>query len=152
VGLIIEEVQVGRHRLMPPCFGRLVSRRMSTPIRVVLADDTAEIRMLLRLTLEPDGRFEIVGEASDGLEAIEVVAEAHPDAVILDLAMPVMDGLEAIPKLKECCPKTKIVVLSGFQTSTMSNDAMAAGAHAYVEKGAAFKEIATTLVNVVEAA
>ena len=108
--------------------------------------------MLLRLTLEPDERFEIVGEAADGEEAVELTQSHLPDAVILDLAMPVMDGLQAISKIKDCCPDTKIVVLSGFQATTMSNEAMASGADAYVEKGAAFKEIAATIMSVVEAA
>ncbi len=108
--------------------------------------------MLLRFTLEQDDRFEIVGEAADGAEAVEMTASALPDAVILDLAMPVMDGLQAIPHIKECCPDTKIVVLSGFQASTMSEEAMSHGAHAYLEKGAGFTDIASTIARVVEAA
>ena len=108
--------------------------------------------MLLRLTLEPDERFEIVGEAADGAEAVELTESHMPDAVILDLAMPVMDGLQAIPKIKDCCPETKIVVLSGFQAATMSSEAMASGAHAYVEKGTAFRDIANAIMSVVEAA
>src|SRR5688572_2900600 len=103
---------------------------MSSPIRVVLADDTEEIRHLLRLALSTDDRFQVVGEASDGAQAVEVVSDLRPDAVVIDLAMPVMDGLQAIPEIKRQAAETKIVVFSAFEAAQMSGEAMSRGADA----------------------
>ena len=83
------------------------------PIRVVLVDDTEEIRRLLRTTLEIDGRFDVIDEAADGVAAVRIAGEKQPDAVILDLAMPVMDGLQSIPAIRKEAPATKLPVLSG---------------------------------------
>lgn len=107
--------------------------------RVLLADDVAEIRMLLRLTLELDGRFQVVGEASNGKEAVALASCEHPDVVILDLAMPVMDGFTAIPEICRTCPDTKILVLSAFD-ATNSEAVLALGADAYMVKGEALHE------------
>lgn len=95
------------------------------------------------MALELEGCFEVVGEANDGAEALSLASDHNPDAIVLDLAMPVMDGLEAIPRLKKQTPGTKILVLSGFQASQMEAEAMAAGADAYLEKG----EPATKIVS-----
>ena len=111
-------------------------------LRIVLVDDTPEIRFLLRVGLEVDGRFEVVGEAVNGLQAIDVVASQQPDAVLLDLAMPIMDGLEAIPKIHAASPNTKIVVLTAFDAAQMHDDAVERGAHAYIEKGGEVEDIA----------
>lgn len=115
-------------------------------ITVLLVDDTAEIRQLLRVTLEMDGRFAVVDEASDGATAVRIATEKKPDAVVLDLAMPIMDGLQAIPQIRRAAPDTKILVLSGFDAAQMSNEALARGAHAYVEKGGELADLADELV------
>jgi signal transduction histidine kinase len=104
-------------------------------LRVVVADDTPDIRQLLRFALERQGGFRVVGEAANGVEAVELARVSQPDAVLLDLAMPKMDGLEAIPAILQECPGTKIVVLSGFESSVMANEALDRGAHAYLPKG-----------------
>ena len=117
------------------------------PLRVVLADDTKEYRDLLRIILEQDGRFQIVGQAANGEEAVELTRAERPDAIVLDLAMPVMDGLQAIPLLLECSPETVIVVLSGFARGQLDGEALARGASAYIEKGEAFTRIAETLLQ-----
>jgi DNA-binding NarL/FixJ family response regulator len=121
-------------------------------LRVVLADDTAEYRLLLRIILEQDGRFEVVGEAADGAEAVRVTTAERPDVLVLDLAMPVMDGLEAIPGVRAGSPDTAIVVLSGFARGRLDRQALASGARAYVEKGEAFSVIVSTLLDVTAAA
>ncbi|MDQ3756802.1 MAG: EAL domain-containing protein [Actinomycetota bacterium] len=113
--------------------------------RVVIADDTAEVRALLRYTLHLDGRFEVVGQAADGVEAISAVEAEKPDAVVLDLAMPVLDGMEAIGRILEVSPATRIVVLSGFDARQMAEEALRRGAHAYLEKGSTFTELTTLL-------
>ena len=119
-------------------------------LRVVLADDTAEFRLLLRIILEQDGRFEVVAEAADGAEAVRVTTAEQPDALVLDLAMPVMDGLQAIPEVRSASPATAIVVLSGFARGRLDRDALARGASAYVEKGEAFSIIVSTLLDVTQ--
>jgi len=115
-------------------------------MRVLIADDTEDIRMLLRLTLQKDGRFEIVGEARDGREAVELAESEQPDAIVLDLAMPVMDGLQALPDIRRMLPRCRIVVLSGFNASQMADEALALGADAYLEKGAAFARLVSLLL------
>ena len=105
-------------------------------MRIVLADDTPEIRSLLRRAFEVDPTVTVVGEAGDGAEAVEVVCRTEADVILLDLAMPVMDGLQAIPELLRRSPNTGIVVLSGFDASKMEQRALDLGAHAYLSKGA----------------
>jgi len=124
---------------------------IDSQIRIVLADDTVEYRQLLRLILEQDGRFQVVGEASDGEEAVRVAEQEQPDAVVIDLAMPVLDGLQAIPRIQAASPDTSIVVLSGFARGVIDLDSLARGASAYVEKGEAFSTIVTTLLDVTAA-
>jgi DNA-binding NarL/FixJ family response regulator/two-component sensor histidine kinase len=113
--------------------------------RVLLADDTPEIRLLLRMALELEGGFEIVGEAADGAQALHLADDHRPDAVILDLAMPVMDGLEAIPAIRRATPETKILVLSGFTSDQMEREALSVGADAYLEKGVPPQDIVALL-------
>jgi DNA-binding NarL/FixJ family response regulator len=105
------------------------------PISVFLCDDVQAFRALMRYTLEEDGDIRIVGEAADGAAGVDGVAALQPDVVLLDLAMPARDGLEAIPQMLERAPATRIVALSGFGAERMAEPALAQGAHAYLEKG-----------------
>jgi DNA-binding NarL/FixJ family response regulator len=106
----------------------------SRKIRVFLVDDVAELRMLVRLTLEEDPEIEVVGEASNGREGVAGVAAARPDVVLLDLSMPDMDGLEAIPLMREQAPDARLVVLSGHEAGRISLEALDQGATRYVNK------------------
>jgi PAS domain S-box-containing protein len=108
---------------------------------VVVCDDAREARVLLRSLLRYDPSIEIVGEASDGLEAIEAVGHYRPNVVLLDLAMPVMDGLEALPEIGRISPDSKVVVVSGFEADAMEEEVLALGATAYVQKGASRDEL-----------
>lgn len=114
------------------------------PLRVLIADDAAEIRLLLRMYLTGN-KIEIVGEATNGKEAVDLAATEKPDAIILDLAMPIMDGLEAIPLIKEASPDTKIVVLSGFDADRAAKTALGLGAERYLQKGVSLGEIGQLL-------
>ena len=120
---------------------------MQSQIRVLLADDLRQIRAVMRRALERDGRFEIVGEATEGLEAVEMAGRLKPDAIVLDLAMPGMDGMTAIPAILHSTPSTKIVVLSGFVE--MAPDVLRAGAHGFFEKTAPPRELAATIAELV---
>ena len=115
------------------------------PIRVVLADDTRDIRLLLSLALELAGGFQVVGEAADGNEAIEQATAHQPDVLLLDLAMPVLDGLQALPKIREHAPDSLVVVLSGFGADAMGEEAVRLGATTYVQKGVNPTELAEQL-------
>lgn len=108
---------------------------------VVVIDDTPDLRLLLRMILELSDRYEVVGEAGDGATGIEVVREWQPDVVLLDLAMPIMDGLEALPAILHACPTAAVVVLSGFEADRMAHQALELGAVAYVQKGSRPEEI-----------
>ena len=110
------------------------------PLSVVVIDDTPDLRDLLKIALTRGG-FEVVGEAGDGQQGIDAVRRHVPDVVLLDLAMPVMDGIEALPQIRRLAPKGKIVVLSGFGAQHMSERAVNAGADGYVQKGAPLNTI-----------
>lgn len=120
------------------------------PIRVLLADDAHEMRGLLALSLSLTGRFDIVGEAGNGREAVDLTASARPDVVLLDLSMPVMDGLEALPLILGERPETVVVVFSGFNEVQLGQEARALGAAAYVEKGVPLDQLAEILVAAYE--
>jgi DNA-binding NarL/FixJ family response regulator len=119
------------------------------PVRVVIVDDTHDLRELLRLALTRGG-MEVVGEAGDGLAGIETVRTQRPDVVLLDLSMPVMDGLEALPTIRRLLPGAKIIVLSGFAGTQMSDRALATGADGYLEKGMSLKRILDYVRGVVD--
>jgi len=112
--------------------------------RVVLIDDAAAVRLLLRCAIDTIPGYEVVGEAADGKEGVELVRQARPDIAIVDLAMPVMDGLAAIPLILEG-GTVKVVALSGFDRDRMEPAARAAGAHAYLEKGSTLTDMASVL-------
>ncbi len=118
-------------------------------MRVLLVDDMAELRAMIRLTLERSGRFEVVGEAGDGRQAIDVSTEVQPDVVLLDVSMPVMDGLEALPHLRRAAPDATIVMLSGFSEARLGAEAAAGGATAYLEKGLPPQALVDRLLAVV---
>lgn len=112
--------------------------------RVLLVDDSSDIRLLLRRMLKRSS-FDVIGEACDGREAIVLAEQLRPDVVVLDLAMPVMDGLEALPEIRRSLPHAKIVVLSGFDEARTERAALDAGADAYMEKGGELAHIIATL-------
>ncbi|MHB8584795.1 MAG: ATP-binding protein [Thermoplasmatota archaeon] len=120
--------------------------------RLMIVDDVEALRRLMRIGLQATGRFEIVGEAASGSAAIARAGESKPDVVLLDLSMPDMDGLEALPHILEASPLTRVVVFSGFNHVRMGPVAMRLGASAYVEKGVAPESLAETLLRVVEPA
>lgn len=105
-----------------------------TPLTVVLVDDDPDVRAVIRALLTVRGSFEVVAEASDGNDAVATVNREQPDVVLLDLSMPVMDGLTALPLVREAAPRARVVVLSGFGTDHAVHLAMRQGADAFVHK------------------
>ena len=106
------------------------------PITVVLGDDVAELRELLRWEVEHDGDMSVVGEASDGRQVLEVVADLRPDVLLLDLSMPDMDGLEVLAELRKTRLDIRVIVFSGYTRQAMADRTQALGADDYIEKGA----------------
>ena len=120
---------------------------MPRPIRVLLADDTASVRTLLRGTLEASRAFEVVGEAGDGAQAVEMAAALQPDMVLLDLAMPVLGGMEAIPQIRSRAPDARVVVVSGYAPDRMGSRAVEVGAAAFLEKQQRPRELVASLLQ-----
>ena len=118
-----------------------------SPFRVVIADDEPDMRSLTRGILEESGRFSVVGEAANGLEAIDEAQRHEPDLVLLDVVMPGMTGLEALPGIREVAPASKVVMLSSLEQETTAPMALAAGAVAYLEKGIGADELVDQLLT-----
>ena len=100
--------------------------------RILVVDDALFFRTLLRLRLEDEEGFSVVAEACDGREAVELARVHQPDVVIIDTAMPLMDGVTALPLLKEASPESRIVLMSTEHEKAM--EALRKGADAVVDK------------------
>lgn len=94
----------------------MTSADSAAPIRVVLVDDAADIRRLLRIALRTHGGFEVVGEAANGSEAVELACTLRPDVVVLDLGLPDIAGQEVLVQIRASVPETKVVIFSGLDT------------------------------------
>lgn len=101
---------------------------------VLVADDTPELRLVVRMLLERAGGFDVVAEASDGQEAIELAERHRPDVVLLDLTMPRLSGADALPRIREVSPRSVVIVLTGYQRDERTEELLKGGAHAALEK------------------
>jgi CheY-like chemotaxis protein len=107
----------------------------------VLAEDDEDQRFLVREALEEHHQFEVVAEAANGAEAVDLVTRLRPDVLLLDVDMPVMTGLEAIRPIREQAPATMVVVLSALPRARMAPLMLAEGAVGYLEKGGSLREL-----------
>jgi len=112
-----------------------------SPYRIVVADDHAMFRQGLKMILGQMPDFEIIGEAGDGLELLDLLKRLTPDMVILDISMPNLRGIEAIREIRRAHPAVKILVLTMHQDIDFLHQAVSAGAHGYLLKGDADKEM-----------
>jgi len=103
-------------------------------IRVALADDSSSLRELLSLLLEDDGGFELVGAAADGAELLDLAIREHPELVLLDLTMPVLDGMTTLSRLRPLLPQARLVVFTGCDEPAARRQALALGADDYIDK------------------
>jgi len=110
--------------------------------RVLVVDDAANLRELLTVLLEVEDDFEVVAAVGDGAQALAKADEFEPDIVLLDIAMPVMDGFAALPELRRRLPDASIVIFSAFEQREKAERALDQGADIYIEKG-------TSVVNLV---
>jgi NarL family two-component system response regulator LiaR len=117
-------------------------------VRVLIADDHPLVRQGLRSYLQTVDGIEVVGEASDGDQAIALAAELAPDVVLMDLAMPNVDGIEATRRLSESSPEIKVIALTSFATDDKVFPAIRAGAAGYLLKEADPSEVADAIAKV----
>ena len=113
------------------------SQESPSPIRIVLADDHTVMRSGLRLLLERQPNLEVVGEAADGMEAVELAGEAKPNVVVMDIAMPHLNGVEATRQIVSRSPETAVVILSMHSDESYVIRSLKAGARAYLLKDSA---------------
>ena len=116
-------------------------------IGVLLVDDDASMRDLLRLTFELHPEFEVLGEAANGADAVAAAQSYQPDAVILDVMMPGTDGLEALPKILDASPQTKIIVFSAYATVPIVQQALEAGASLVLEKTVPQRDVVAAVLD-----
>ena len=119
-------------------------------IRVYLCEDDDGLRQLLRVSLEEDPGIRVIGDAGDGRTGVEGIEVTQPDIVVLDLGMPGLDGIDAIPLIRQGAPEAQIIVFSGFQASQWSGLAMRLGVARYVEKGASMEDVRATVKEVAQ--
>ena len=119
------------------------------PIQILLADDHVLVRQALRFLLERAG-MAVIGEASDGQEALEMAHEQPPDVAVLDLGMPRLNGLETARRLRDACPQTKIIVLTGHTEDSYVLEAVQAGVVGYVVKTQATLDLVQAIRDVLQ--
>lgn len=121
---------------------------MADPVRVLIADDQAVVRSGLKLFLDLQDDITVVGEAINGIDAIEQAAELDPDVVLMDLVMPELDGIQAISGVKKRCPRAKVLVLTSFADDDQLFPALRAGAAGYLMKDIEPEELAEAIRTV----
>ena len=118
------------------------ARAGADPIRVLIADDHALFRRGLEMVLKEEPGIELVGQASDGAEAVQMAAEVLPDVVLMDVRMPKINGIEAARQVKEVAPSAKIVMLTVSDEEEDLFEAIRAGASGYLLKDIPLDEVA----------
>jgi DNA-binding NarL/FixJ family response regulator len=125
---------------------------LSLRTRVVIGDDNDSVRLLLRTLLELEHDFAVVGEADDGAAIVSLVASCEPDLLVLDLAMPRLDGLEVLQRLRGEQPALRIAVYSGHSAPEVQQAARDLGAHEFIVKGTPPDELLRALRRAVDGA
>lgn len=116
-------------------------------VRVLIVDDRPQVLQDLRQLLELTGMIEIAGEARNGAEAIRLAAELAPDAIVMDLEMPGMDGYEATRRIKSQVRTVRVIILSVHADPEEQQRALAAGADAFVTKGASYEVLVNAILE-----
>jgi PAS domain S-box-containing protein len=118
-------------------------------VDTVLVDDCPDVRGLISLRLSRSGHFRIVGEGSSGHDAIVLAREHQPELLLLDVSMPGMDGLEALPKIRQASPGTRVVMFTGFAADNLADEALRLGAVDFVQKSTPFQSLVPRLLDAV---
>ena len=119
-------------------------------IRVMVVDDHPIVRNGLRDALEESGRFEVVGQAADGEEAVRIVEELKPEVIVMDVIMPHKDGIDACRDIMELLPDTRVLMLTASTEEDAVIEAVAAGATGYLEKYSRPEELVEAVLDVAE--
>jgi DNA-binding NarL/FixJ family response regulator len=117
------------------------------PVRVLLVDDMPQVRHDLRQLLELTGQIDIIAEARDGAQAVHLATDLAPDAIVMDLEMPGMDGYEATRRIKAHHPAPRVVILSVHASPLERERALAAGADGFVMKGANYEVLVNAILG-----
>ena len=118
--------------------------------RIIIADDHLVVREAIRVMLEMEPEFEVVGEASDGKRALELADQLQPDLVLMDIRMEGMDGVEATRLLRQSQPKLGVLILTGFGDDEVLLNAVEAGAQGFLLKDASADEVKSAILRVVQ--
>jgi PAS domain S-box-containing protein len=121
---------------------------MPAPPTIVVVDDAPDVRMLLKTRLRLSGRLEVVGEGSDGYDAVELARQHHPALMLLDVSMPGRDGLAALPMVLDASPTTRVVMFSGFDAAGLAEHTRSLGAAEFLEKSVSLEELVERLVTI----
>src|ERR1700739_3658219 len=111
------------------------------PYRILIADDHSLVRKVLKTTLENHSDWQVCGQATNGLEAVQKAAELHSDLILLDFAMPVMDGLEAARQILSASPSVPILIFTNYYFPSLVLEADLAGVRQVIDKGHAGNEL-----------
>ena len=125
---------------------------MAAPFRILVAEDDESFLEAISLLLERDDRFVVAGRARNGREAVALAEEVAPDAVVVDIEMPVLDGVEATRRLREAAPDLPIVAVSGHDYEERVLEIRQAGADDYVRKARLAEELPRVLATLLETA
>ncbi len=117
--------------------------------RVLIADDASFMRQMIREIIEPEG-YEVVGEATDGMEAVEQFEELRPDLVTMDIVMPKRSGIDAVRRILEKTPDACVVMCSALGQETLVMEALQAGAKDFIVKPFKPDSVVSTLAKVLE--
>ena len=123
---------------------------MSTRLTVLLVDDHALVRRGFRRMLEDEPTFQVVGEASDGIEAVQLAEQLRPQVIVMDCALPQMNGIEATRRILAKSPEIAILMLSMHSEDTLVRQALEAGARGYVLKNAMDLDLVAAIKNIAE--
>jgi DNA-binding NarL/FixJ family response regulator len=119
----------------------------AAPIRIVVADDSPLYRRTVRNILEKQPNLQVVAEAGDGVYAVQAVKTHRPDAVLMDVTMPILDGIGATRKIKSEFPKVRVIILSMYDLESIAGAAYGAGACSCLTKGCSSKEIIQAIMT-----
>jgi len=115
--------------------------KRESPLRILVVDDFAEWRGRVRSMLQAQPEWQVIGEACDGLEAVQRTQELHPDIVVLDIGMPKLGGIEAAKRIRRDSPSSRIIFVTQENDADIRSAALATGAEAYLVKANAASEL-----------